>query len=53
MIDYDRAEAAAVELLRSLREERSQRRCLMLRLACFIAALEFVVIVAGTIHALR
>lgn len=53
MIDYDRAELAAVDLLRSLREERSARRCLMLRIACVIAALEFALIVAGAFYTLR
>jgi hypothetical protein len=53
MIDYDGAELAAVQLLRSLRGEKSGRRCAMLRLACFVAALEFAMLVAGALYALR
>jgi hypothetical protein len=46
MIDYERAEAQAALLLRTLRSDRGQqtRRQCALRLAFLIAALEFMVI---------
>ncbi len=55
MIDYDRAEMEAEQLLRALLGEpvvQRQRRCLVLRLACFVAALEFAVILVGAFYAL-
>jgi hypothetical protein len=53
MIDYDRAEIAAMNLLRSLRSQRTERRCVMLRLAWFVAVCEFVLLVAGALYALE
>jgi hypothetical protein len=50
MIDYDRAELQAGHLLRelSLRHgTQRQRHCLALRIACLIAGIEFVLLVAG------
>ena len=52
MIDYDRAELAALRLLRDMHAERQPRSCLALRLACGIAAFEFVLLVAGAFYAL-
>jgi hypothetical protein len=51
MNDYDRAELAAVHLLRSLRGQQTERSCRMLRLACLVAAFEFALIVAGALYA--
>ena len=51
MIDYERAEAQAALLLRTLRgDERldGRRRC-ALHLACLIAAFEFLVILIGAL----
>jgi hypothetical protein len=54
MIDYERAEAQAALLLRTLRSDRGQqtRRQCALRLAFLIAALEFVVILAFAVERL-
>jgi hypothetical protein len=52
MIDYDQAELAARRLLAELSGARPQRRCLALRLACGIAALEFALLLAGALYAL-
>jgi hypothetical protein len=55
MNDYDLAELEAERLLSSLRGEnlaRIKRLCRVLRLACLVAAFEFLVIVVGAIFAL-
>ena len=54
MIDYERAEAKAALLLRTLRSDRGQqaRRQCALRMAFLIAALEFVVILVFAIKRL-
>ena len=52
MIDYDRAESDALRLLDALRSAHRQRNCRALRLACGIAAVEFVLLVAGAFYAL-
>jgi hypothetical protein len=50
MIDYDRAELQAQQLLRQLSvgQGARPRRCLALRLACLIAGIEFILLLAGT-----
>ena len=53
MIDYDRAEIAAMNLLRSLRSQGTERRCVMLRLAWLVAVFEFALLVAGALYALE
>lgn len=55
MIDYELAELEAEHLLQSLRVDgrvRSGRRHCALRLACLVAAFEFLVIVIGAVYAL-
>lgn len=55
MIDYDRAELQAEHLLQALCRQRSaqrQRLCLALRLAWLVAAIEFILIVAGWLYML-
>jgi hypothetical protein len=50
MIDYDRAELQAEHLLRelSLRHGAERdRRCLALRIACLVAGIEFVLLIAA------
>ena len=52
MIDYERAEAQAALLLRTLLNENrleGRRRCAALRLACLIAGFEFLVILVGAL----
>jgi hypothetical protein len=53
MIDYDRAEIAAMHLLRSLPSRHTERRCVMFRLACLVAVFEFALLVAGALYALE
>lgn len=49
MIDYDRAELQAEQLLRQLsyRHEARPHRCRALRIACMIAGIEFMLLLAG------
>ena len=54
MIDYERAELDAERLLLSLRGDdpaRGEQRHRALHLACFIAVIEFLVIVVGVAFA--